>query len=38
MFGRGKVEGDHGESQKTARVIMDFVRRGGRLGVVGGIY
>jgi KDO2-lipid IV(A) lauroyltransferase len=34
MFGRGKVEGEHDESQKTARVIMDFVRRGGRLGVV----
>jgi KDO2-lipid IV(A) lauroyltransferase len=38
MFGRGKVEGDHGESQKTARVIMDFVRRGGRLGVVCDLY
>ena len=34
LFGRGKVEGDHGESQKTARVIMDYVRNGGRLGVV----
>jgi KDO2-lipid IV(A) lauroyltransferase len=38
MFGRGKVEGDHGESQKTARVIMDFVRCGGRLGVVCDLY
>lgn len=38
MFGRGKVEGDHGESQKTARLIMDFVRRGGRLGVVCDLY
>jgi KDO2-lipid IV(A) lauroyltransferase len=38
LFGRGKVEGDHGESQKTARVIMDFVRRGGRLGVVCDLY
>lgn len=34
LFGRGGVEGDHGESQKTARVIMDYVRRGGRLGMV----
>jgi KDO2-lipid IV(A) lauroyltransferase len=38
MFGRGKVEGEHDESQKTARVIMDFVRRGGRLGVVCDLY
>ena len=38
MFGRGKVEGDHGDSQKTARIIMDFVRCGGRLGVVCDLY
>ena len=38
MFGRGKVEGDHGESQKTGRIIMDFVRSGGRLGVVCDLY
>ncbi|AGK57718.1 lipid A biosynthesis lauroyl acyltransferase [Hyphomicrobium denitrificans 1NES1] len=38
MFGRGKVEGEHGESQKTARIIMDFVRRGGQLGVVCDLY
>lgn len=38
MFGRGKVEGEHGESQKTARIIMDFVRRGGHLGVVCDLY
>jgi KDO2-lipid IV(A) lauroyltransferase len=38
MFGRGKVEGEHGESQKTARIIMDFVRQGGRLGVVCDLY
>jgi len=38
MFGRGKVEGEHDESQKTARVIMDYVRRGGRLGVVCDLY
>ncbi|MCL4766005.1 MAG: lipid A biosynthesis acyltransferase [Hyphomicrobiaceae bacterium] len=34
LFGRGKVEGDHGESQRTARIITDYVRRGGRLGLV----
>jgi KDO2-lipid IV(A) lauroyltransferase len=34
LFGRGKVEGDHGESQRTARAITDFVRRGGQLGMV----
>ena len=38
LFGRGGVEGDHGESQKTARTIMDYVRRGGRLGVVCDLY
>ncbi|MBS0238538.1 MAG: lipid A biosynthesis acyltransferase [Proteobacteria bacterium] len=38
LFGRGRVEGDHGESQKTARVIMDYVRNGGRLGVVCDLY
>ena len=34
LFGRGKVEGDHGDQQKTARAITDFVRQGGRLGMV----
>ena len=34
LFGRGKVDGEHGESQKTARLITDYVRRGGRLGLV----
>jgi Kdo2-lipid IVA lauroyltransferase/acyltransferase len=37
LFGRGKV-GDHGDSQKTARLITDFVRRGGRLGLVCDLY
>lgn len=37
LFGRGKV-GDHGDDQKTARAIMDFVRRGGRLGLVCDLY
>lgn len=34
LFGRGRVEGDHGENQKTARILNDFVRNGGRLGIV----
>jgi KDO2-lipid IV(A) lauroyltransferase len=38
LFGRGGVEGDHGEAQKTARLITDFVRRGGRLGMVCDLY
>ena len=37
LFGRGNV-GDHGDDQKTARAIMDFVRRGGRLGLVCDLY
>jgi KDO2-lipid IV(A) lauroyltransferase len=37
LFGRGKV-GDHGDDQRTARAIMDFVRRGGRLGLVCDLY
>jgi Kdo2-lipid IVA lauroyltransferase/acyltransferase len=38
LFGRGKVEGDHDETRKTARVITDYVRRGGRLGLVCDLY
>ena len=38
LFGRGKVEGDHGDNQRTARAIQDFVRRGGRLGLVCDLY
>jgi KDO2-lipid IV(A) lauroyltransferase len=38
LFGRGKVEGEHGESQRTARLITDYVRRGGRLGLVCDLY
>lgn len=34
LFGRGRVEGDHGDDQRTARAINDFVRKGGRLGMV----
>lgn len=38
LFGRGKVEGEHGDDQKTARILTDFVRRGGRLGLVCDLY
>ena len=38
LFGRGRVEGDHGETQRTARAIMDYVRRGGRLGIVADLW
>jgi KDO2-lipid IV(A) lauroyltransferase len=38
LFGRGKVEGDHGDNQRTARLIADFVRRGGQLGLVCDLY
>lgn len=38
LFGRGRVEGDHGDTQRTARLIMDYVRRGGRLGLVCDLY
>ncbi len=37
LFGRGKV-GDHGDDRKTARVITDYVRKGGRLGMVCDLY
>jgi KDO2-lipid IV(A) lauroyltransferase len=37
LFGRGNV-GEHGDDQRTARAIMDFVRRGGRLGLVCDLY
>jgi KDO2-lipid IV(A) lauroyltransferase len=37
LFGRGVV-GEHGDDQRTARAIMDFVRRGGRLGLVCDLY
>jgi len=38
LFGRGTVEGDHGNDQKTARILTDFVRNGGRLGIVCDLY
>ena len=38
LFGRGKVEGDHGDDQRTGRLIMDYVRRGGKLGLMCDLY
>ncbi|MEL6298256.1 MAG: lipid A biosynthesis acyltransferase [Pseudomonadota bacterium] len=38
LFGRGRVEGDHGDDQKTARQITAYVRGGGRLGMVCDLY
>jgi KDO2-lipid IV(A) lauroyltransferase len=37
LFGRGKV-GEHGDDRKTARIITDYVRKGGRLGMVCDLY
>jgi Kdo2-lipid IVA lauroyltransferase/acyltransferase len=34
LLGKGSVDGSLEEGQKTARMIMDFVRQGGRLGLV----
>ncbi len=34
LLGKGRVDGRAEEGQKTARQIMDFVRQGGRLGLV----
>lgn len=34
LFGRGVVEGGHGDDRRTARLITDYVRSGGRLGMV----
>ena len=34
LFGRGIEDSDDREDQKTARIVADFVRRGGRLGIV----
>ena len=33
LFGRGRAAGQD-ETQKTARLIMDYVRQGGRLGFI----
>jgi len=38
LLGKGKVDGNWEEGQKTARQITDFVRNGGRLGLVCDLY
>ncbi len=38
LLGKGRVDGSAEEGQKTARQIMDYVRRGGRLGLVCDLY
>jgi KDO2-lipid IV(A) lauroyltransferase len=38
LLGKGRVDGSIEEGQKTARLIMDFVRQGGRLGLVCDLY
>ncbi len=38
LLGKGKVDGSMEEGQRTARQIMDYVRNGGRLGVVCDLY
>lgn len=38
LLGKGKVDGSREAGQQTARLIMDFVRRGGRLGLVCDLY
>lgn len=37
LFGRGRAAG-RDETQKTARMIMDYVRQGGRLGFISDLY
>lgn len=34
LLGKGRLNGSVEEGQKTARLVMDFVRQGGRLGLV----
>lgn len=38
LLGKGKVDGSIEEGQRTARKIMDFVRNGGRLGLICDLY
>ncbi len=39
LLAKGKASRtDHAEGQRTARQIMDFVRQGGRLGIVADLY
>jgi KDO2-lipid IV(A) lauroyltransferase len=38
LLGKGRIDGNREEGQRTARQIMDFVRQGGRLGLVCDLY
>ena len=38
LLGKGRINGSPEEGQRTARLITDFVRRGGRLGLVCDLY
>jgi KDO2-lipid IV(A) lauroyltransferase len=38
LLGKGRINGSREEGQKTARLITDFVRKGGRLGLVCDLY
>jgi len=38
LLGKGRINGSRDEGQKTARLITDFVRKGGRLGLVCDLY
>jgi KDO2-lipid IV(A) lauroyltransferase len=38
LLGKGRINGSAEEGQRTARLITDFVRRGGRLGLVCDLY
>lgn len=38
LLGKGRINGSLEEGQRTARLITDFVRRGGRLGLVCDLY
>jgi KDO2-lipid IV(A) lauroyltransferase len=38
LLGKGRINGSAEEGQRTARLIADYVRRGGRLGMVCDLY
>jgi KDO2-lipid IV(A) lauroyltransferase len=38
LLGKGRINGSREEGQKTARLITDFVRKGGRLGLACDLY
>jgi KDO2-lipid IV(A) lauroyltransferase len=38
LLGKGRINGSREEGQRTARLITDYVRKGGRLGLVCDLY